>query len=81
MNPTFEFCDARAREAADMARAAQLDNVRDQALRSEAAWRIMADKQRAVLDARNARIQEQTDEASSDGDVDFGQVSVGSGDE
>ena len=72
MNPTFEFCDARAREAAEKAQGAQLTNVRDQALRAEAAWRSMADRQRAVLAARNAKVREDASKAlafdQTDGD-------------
>jgi len=49
---TFDFCDTRAREAAEAAEEATLDNLRDQALRSEAAWRAMADQLRAVHEAR-----------------------------
>jgi len=41
---TFEFCDARAQEAARAANSATLDNVREQARRSEAVWREMADR-------------------------------------
>ena len=59
MHPTFEFCEARAREAADQAASTSLANRREQALRAEAAWRAMADKQRAVAAARDAKIREQ----------------------
>ncbi|MGE4339516.1 MAG: hypothetical protein AB7E55_26640 [Pigmentiphaga sp.] len=38
----YEFLIARADEAARDARAADLENVRERALRSEAAWREMA---------------------------------------
>ena len=48
---TREFYLARAAEAASEAAAATLDNVRDRARRSEAAWRTMA--------ARMERIEEQ----------------------
>ena len=41
---TVEFCEARAREAGDEARSTKLANVRERALRSEAAWRAMADR-------------------------------------
>ncbi|MDD3798764.1 MAG: hypothetical protein PHE36_06250 [Novosphingobium sp.] len=40
----FDFYDERAREAAAEASAATLDNVRERALRSEKAWREMADR-------------------------------------
>jgi hypothetical protein len=48
---TREFYLARAEDAAKEAAAATLDNVRERARRSEAAWRSMA--------ARMARIEEQ----------------------
>ena len=48
MNQSFSFFDERAREAAKEARAAKLDNVRDRALRSEAAWREMANRAKSM---------------------------------
>lgn len=48
MSQTLEFYLARANEAAADATNATLDNVRDRALRSEAAWRDMADRQTRV---------------------------------
>ncbi|MBW8785053.1 MAG: hypothetical protein JF593_10530 [Novosphingobium sp.] len=63
MSQTREFYIARAEEAAADAAAATLDNVRERALRSEAAWRGMADRlerterQRAISElARQERI-------------------------
>lgn len=44
MSQTFEFYDARANEAADEARTATLDNVRDRNLRAEKTWRGLADQ-------------------------------------
>ena len=58
MSLTFEFCDTRAREAAAAADAATLANVRDRALRSEAAWRQMADRLKAVQATRSTLKQE-----------------------
>lgn len=52
---TREFYLARAEEASKEAAAATLDNVRDRARRSEAAWRSMA--------ARMQRIEEQREVA------------------
>ena len=57
---TFDFCDARAREAADAAGEAKLVNLREQALRAEAAWRAMADQLRAVHEARETLKRERT---------------------
>ncbi|MCB2074481.1 MAG: hypothetical protein H6917_05535 [Novosphingobium sp.] len=54
---TVEFCEARAEEAASEARSTQLENVRQRALRSEAAWRAfgsrlaLARRNRAALDS------------------------------
>lgn len=45
---TLDFCLARADEAALAAEAAQLDNVKEIALRSEIAWRKMAKQIEAV---------------------------------
>ena len=53
---TFEFCDKRAREAAAAADEATLENVRNRLLRSEAAWRVMADKLQ-VFDATRKAIK------------------------
>lgn len=44
MTQTYEFLVARAEEAAVEAKTASLDNVKKRALRSEAAWRGMADR-------------------------------------
>jgi len=44
MAQTYEFYDERAKEAAAEATTATLDNVRERALRSEKAWRSMADQ-------------------------------------
>ena len=52
MSQTYEFYDARAREAAAEAKAAKLDNVRERALRSAETWRGLADQARRVADER-----------------------------
>ena len=44
MSATSDFYFARAEESARDAGASELDNVRDRCLRSEAAWRAMAEK-------------------------------------
>jgi hypothetical protein len=41
---SYEFLIARAEQAAQEAASALLENVRERALRSEAAWRTMADR-------------------------------------
>ena len=53
MAQTVEFSRERAREAAEEARAATLGNVRDRALRSEAAWQEMADRAESVAENRS----------------------------
>jgi len=62
MSISFEFATERADEAAHAAESAELDNVRDRALRSEAAWRDMADRARKTEESRAKR--EATAEAS-----------------
>ena len=59
---TFEFCDKRAREAAAAADEATLENVRNRLLRSEAAWRAMADKLQAYEATRRAIKRERQSE-------------------
>lgn len=46
MSQSFEFYQERAEAAAKEAKAATLANVRERALRSESAWRDMADRAR-----------------------------------
>ncbi len=48
MSQTFEFYDARAREAAVEASEATLDNVRERSLRAEKTWRGLANQARKV---------------------------------
>lgn len=58
MSQSIEFYEARASEAANEARNAALDNVRERALRSEAAWRAMAERQVSIERQRDTLIQE-----------------------
>lgn len=55
---TLDFCEARASEAAEAASKAYLDNVRDRELRSEAAWRAMANQILQTEKKREARLIE-----------------------
>ena len=55
MSISYEFATERAEEAASAARSAELDNVRERALRSEAAWRDMADRARKTEESRAKR--------------------------
>lgn len=52
MSQTYEFYSARAEEAAADAKAAELANVRDRALRSEKTWRGLAEQARSVAEQR-----------------------------
>ena len=52
MSQTFDFYDARAREAAAEAESAQLIMVRERALRAEKTWRGLADQARKVMTDR-----------------------------
>lgn len=54
---SYEFLIARAEQAAQEATCALLENVRERALRSEAAWRTMAHQVLEV--ARNREIAQQ----------------------
>ena len=55
MSQTFEFYDARARDAATEAEQATLDNVRERNLRAAKTWRALADQaKRIVIDRRKA---------------------------
>jgi hypothetical protein len=51
---TYEFFAERAKEASKEAEQATLDNVRDRALRSAAAWRDMADRALRIQEDREA---------------------------
>ena len=55
---SFEFCTARADQAAIEASEATLDNVRDRALRSEATWRGLAEHARGVAEERERALVE-----------------------
>jgi len=55
MAQTLQFFEERAEEAAEEARNAVLENVRDRALRSEAAWRGMARRAREIAEGRMRR--------------------------
>ena len=58
MAQTYEFLIARADEAAAEAEGAVLENLRERALRSEAAWRDMAARTLRVDQNREARERE-----------------------
>ena len=60
MSQTFEFYDARAKEAATEADKAQLVNVRERALRAERTWRGLAEQARKVLRDREKADRERS---------------------
>lgn len=54
----IEFYLERAEEAAQEARDATLVNVRERALRAEAAWRVMVNRERGIEENRARRASE-----------------------
>ena len=52
MAQTFEFYHARAEEAAERAKAAELENVRERELRAEKTWHGLAAQAQKVADDR-----------------------------
>ncbi len=66
MSQNYEFYNARAEEAAAEAKAATLENVRERALRSETAWREMADRAKQMEREREiARIEREKRQAEA----------------
>jgi hypothetical protein len=55
MSQSYEFYAEQARKAGEDAAAATLDNVRDRALRSESAWRDLANRARKTESDRAKR--------------------------
>jgi hypothetical protein len=66
LSQNFEFYNTRAKEAAAEAEAATLDNVRERALRSETAWREMADRALQMEQEREvARVEREKRQAEA----------------
>ena len=67
MSQTYDFYNTRAKEAAKEAKGAELDNVRDRALRSEKVWRGLAEQARQVDlgRARDERLRAKRREADA----------------
>lgn len=66
LSQNFEFYNTRANEAAAEAAKATLDNVRERALRSETAWREMADRAKQMEQEREvARIEREKRQAEA----------------
>ena len=74
MSQTFDFYDARAREAAAEAKATTLQNVRERSLRAEKSWRELADHAQRVMvnraQAEKERIDRREAEELRDAQVD-----------
>lgn len=62
MSVTSDFYLARAAECAREAGETKLDNVRDRCLRSEAAWRTMAER---LLRSEASRSRQEAEKAGS----------------
>ena len=74
MSQTYEFYAERAREAADEAAAATLDNVRERNLRAEKTWSMLAEQARKVKadrlkaeETRAARLAAEEEAATATG--------------
>ena len=66
MAQKYEFLLARADEAASEAQGAALDNVKQRALRSEKAWRAMAERTRKIEQEREKTLlKKETESAES----------------
>ena len=57
MSESFEFCQQRANDAAAEAKASDLENVRERALRAEKTWRgLAAQAKRVLVERKKAEI-------------------------
>ena len=77
MAQTASFFLERAEEAAREARSAELANVRERALRSEAAWRAMADRATKVQTLRKRKAEEAEAEGEAGQKLSFGNSTRG----
>ena len=66
MAQTYEFYCERADEAAALAGAATLDNVRDRELRSEKTWRGLAEQARKTAEERIKADQVRADKRAAE---------------
>ena len=66
MGTNHEFYLIRAEESAKEAAGTQLTNVRDRALRSEAAWRDMADRAQTIEREREVARREREERIASE---------------
>ena len=78
MSQTFEFYDARAREAAAEADKATLDNVRERNLRAAKTWRGLADQARRVVAERNKAEQQRVDRRLAEAEAEAAEMEMNS---
>jgi hypothetical protein len=69
MAQTYDFYDARARDAAIEAQAATLDMVRERALRAEGVWRSLADQARKVEVDRAKAERDRTERRAAEAEL------------
>ena len=69
MAQTYEFYCERADEAAALARAATLDNVRERELRSEKTWRGLAEQARKTAVQRLKADRERAEKRALEAEV------------
>jgi hypothetical protein len=69
MAQTYEFYSERAEEAAALARAATLDNVRERELRSEKTWRGLAEQARKTALQRAKADHERAEKRAAEAEV------------
>lgn len=78
MNMSIEFCEIRAQQAGDDAQSASLENVRERALRSQAAWQAMADRATGIAKAKAHKVLEAR-QALERAEAETGQQETGHG--
>lgn len=66
MSQSYEFYFARAEEAAKEAANATLENVRERALRSESAWREMAERALYMQTEREKTLKEKEERRAAE---------------
>jgi hypothetical protein len=69
MAQTYEFYCERADEAASLAMAATLDNVRERELRSEKTWRGLAEQARKTALQRDKADRERAEKRAAEAEV------------
>ena len=75
MSQSFDFYDARAKEARAAAKAATLDNVRDRELRAAKSWSDLAHHARGVAETRIKTEREKREAREAAANLDAATVS------